>query len=63
MIEELKDAEREAFRELHEAARQFYNLTIGDSAVLIRAYSAEKRDAITAAGELLRALLKAGAKP
>ncbi len=43
--------------ELHEAARQFHNLTQGDSTVIIRAPSAEKRDAIIAAGERLRAAL------
>jgi hypothetical protein len=43
--------------ELHEAARQFHNLTIGDSTVIIRPWTAEKRDAIVAAGERLRAAL------
>jgi hypothetical protein len=43
--------------ELREAARQFHNLTQGDSSVIIRAPSAEKRDAIIAAGERLRAAL------
>jgi hypothetical protein len=43
--------------ELREAARQFHNLTQGDSTVIIRAPSVEKRDAIIAAGERLRAAL------
>lgn len=43
--------------ELHEAARQFHNLTQGDPSVIIRAPSVEKRDAIIAAGERLRAAL------
>lgn len=47
--------------ELREAARQFHNLTQGDSTVIIRAPSAEKRDAIIAAGERLRAALSAPA--
>lgn len=43
--------------ELHEAARVFHNLTIGDSTVIIRPWTAAKRDAIVAAGERLRAAL------
>lgn len=57
----LRDAKRDvvamhdAIAELREAARVFHNLTRGDSTVIIRAPSAEKRDAIVAAGERLRA--------
>jgi len=40
--------------ELREAARKFFNLTQGDSTVIIRAPSAKKRDAIVAAGQRLR---------
>jgi hypothetical protein len=43
--------------DLREAARQFHNLTQGDPTVIIRPPSAEKRDAIIAAGERLRAAL------
>jgi hypothetical protein len=43
--------------ELREAARQFHNLTQGDNTVIIRAPSAEKRDAIVKAGERLRSAL------
>lgn len=49
--EDRKDAE------LREAARQFHNLTQGDNEVIIRPPNAEKRDAIIAAGERLRAAL------
>lgn len=45
--------------ELHAAAKQFYNLTLADPEVIIRPPSAEKRDAITQAGERLRAALVA----
>lgn len=48
----------DAGSELHEAARHFHNLTQGDPAVIIRPPSAEKRDAIVAAGERLRAALQ-----
>lgn len=47
----------EAMREAKEAARQFHNLTLGDPAVIIRAPSAEKRDAIAEAGKRLRAAI------
>lgn len=43
--------------ELHEAARQFHNLTLGDPSVIIRAPSAKKRDAIIVSGDRLRAAL------
>lgn len=44
---------------LHENARQFYNLTQGDVTVIIRAPSAEKRNAIITASNRLRAALQA----
>jgi hypothetical protein len=47
--------------ELREAAKAFYNMTIGDPAVIIRPPSAEKRDAIVEAGERLKAALIAAA--
>jgi hypothetical protein len=40
--------------ELREAARQFHNLTVGDIYVRISTPSAEKRDAVVAAGQRLR---------
>lgn len=40
--------------ELREAARQLHNLTLGDPEVIIRAPSAEKRDAVAKAGQRLR---------
>lgn len=55
LIAEL-EKERDA---LHENARQFYNLTQGDATVIIRAPSSEKRDAIMAAANRLRAALQA----
>lgn len=54
-IAELK-LDRDALRE---DARQFYNLTQGDATVIIRAPSSEKRDAIIAAANRLRAALQA----
>ena len=50
------EKERDA---LHENARQFYNLTQGDVTVIIRAPSAEKRNAIITASNRLRAALQA----
>lgn len=47
--------------ELREAAKAFYNMTIGDRSVIIRPPSAEKRDAIVSAGERLRLALIATA--
>lgn len=44
-------------RELHEAARAFYNATVADTTVRITTKSSEKRDAVVAAGERLRAAL------
>lgn len=49
------EKERDALREY---ARQFYNLTQGDATVIIRAPSSEKRDAIIAAANRLRAALQ-----
>lgn len=49
--------------ELIESARQFHNLTQGDPEVLIRAPSAPKRDAISAAGARLRAAIEAAKGP
>jgi hypothetical protein len=46
--------------DLREAAKAFYNLTVGDAAVRISTSSAEKRDAIAAAGQRLRDALTAG---
>ena len=45
--------------DLRSAAKEFHNLTIGDAEVTIRTPSAEKRDAIAAAGNRLRLLLLA----
>jgi hypothetical protein len=50
-------AAEDAAAELREAARLFHNLTQGDPEVIIRPPSAEKRDAIVAAGERLRAAI------
>lgn len=55
-------ADAQRVGELREAARQFHNLTQGDPEVIIRPPSAEKRDAIAAAGERLRAALTSPAK-
>lgn len=58
---EARIAELEKGRDaLHENARQFYNLTQGDVTVIIRAPSAEKRNAIITASNRLRAALQAG---
>lgn len=62
LIEQLaaRIAELEKERDaLHENARQFYNLTQGDVTVIIRAPSAEKRNAIITASNRLRAALQA----
>lgn len=45
---------------LMDAAKQFYNLTVGDPQVRISTDSAERRDAITKAGEELRVHLLRG---
>lgn len=45
--------------ELHDAAKAFYNITIADATVIVRAGSMAKRDAIAAAGERLRAAILA----
>ncbi len=42
---------------MREAAKQFHNLTIADPSVTIRAQSKAQRDAISDAGEQLRAAL------
>ena len=52
----MADTEKQA-RELHEAARNFYNATVGDPAVTIRCQSGPARDAVTAAGARLRLAL------
>lgn len=55
------DAEKKALEDelvrVREAAKLFHNLTIADPEVIIRPCSAEKRDAIQAAGNQLRAAL------
>lgn len=57
LVTSVEQHEAAPAEELREAARQFHNLTQGDSTVIIRAPSAAKRDAIVAAGERLRAAL------
>lgn len=42
---------------VREAAKDLHNLTLGDATVIVRAPSAEKRDAIMVAGQRLRAAL------
>jgi hypothetical protein len=49
--------------ELLASAKLLHNLTLGDPTVLVRAPSAEKRDAITAAGERFRAAVAAPPPP
>lgn len=51
-------ADRDAIRA---AARQFYNLTIADPDVLIRAFTESKREAIIETGRVLAAALAAPA--
>ena len=51
-------AERDALRA---ATKQFYNLTIADPDVLIRAFTESKREAIIEAGRVLAAALAAPA--
>lgn len=45
--------------ELFEAAKEFYNATIGDTAVTVRTHNAAKRDFVIAAADRLRAALQA----
>lgn len=49
--------------EVVEAARLLHNLTLGDTTVIVRAPTSEKRDAIAAAGKRLRDAIQAASLP